>query len=261
MAKICPLFSSSSGNSTYIGSASGGLLVDVGCSFKALKDSLNMAGSDIEEIKAVFITHEHTDHIKCLNTLLKKHKIPLVCSSGTFGALSASDKFPKDTEVIIADKKLEIADILVDRFPTSHDAADSSGYTFLLPTGEKIGVCTDLGIVTDEVRTALTGCNTLLFESNHDVEMLRKGPYTPELKLRILSEKGHLSNNSCANELKGFLKSGTTRFILGHLSKHNNLPMLALSAARSALMDIGAAENRDYLISVAKPTGNEVTYI
>lgn len=261
MAKICPLFSSSNGNSTYIGSASGGFLVDVGCSFKALKEALCLAGTGIDEIKAVFITHEHTDHIKCLNTLLKNHKIPLICSNGTLNALSASDKFPKNTEIIIAENNLEIANVRVNRFPTSHDAADSSGYTFLLPTGEKIGVCTDLGVVTDEVRSALIGCNTLLFESNHDIEMLRKGPYPPELKLRILSEKGHLSNSSCANELKGFLKNGTTRFILGHLSKHNNLPMLALSAARSALMDIGAVENRDYLLYVAKPSGNEVTYI
>ena len=261
MAKLCPLFSSSSGNSTYIGCSSGGVLVDVGCSFKALKESLLSVGSDIEEIKAVFITHEHTDHIKCLNTLLKNRKIPLVCSAGTLNALSASDKFPKNTEIIVANKDLEIADILVSRFATSHDADDSSGYTFVLPTGEKIGVCTDLGIVTDEVRSALMGSTAILFESNHDVEMLRRGPYPPELKLRIMSDNGHLSNNACATELKTFLKGGTTRFILGHLSQHNNLPTLALTAARSALMDIGAAENRDYLLTVAKPTSNQVTYL
>lgn len=261
MAKICPLFSSSNANSTYIGCSSGGILIDAGSSFKALKEALINIGSDIESIKAIFITHEHSDHIKCISTLLKNLKIPLVCSEGTMSALKTAGKIPDGTEIIHNEKEIFIDDIKANRFSTSHDATESSGYTFTLPTGEKVGICTDLGVVTDEVRNALTGVNTLLFESNHDVEMLRRGPYPPELKLRILSDKGHLSNSTCATELKYFLKNGTTRFILGHLSQHNNLPTIALSTARAALMDIGAVENRDYLLTVAKPANNEVIYI
>lgn len=261
MAKICPLFSSSNGNSTYISASSGGILVDVGCSFKALKESILAAGGDIGTIKAVFITHEHTDHIKCLATLLKNLKIPLICSAGTYNALKDSLKIPEDIEIICDKKEIVIDDIKAERFKTSHDANESSGFTFTLPTGEKVGICTDLGVVTDEVRNALAGVNTILFESNHDIEMLRKGPYPPELKLRIMSDKGHLSNSACATELKYFLKNGTTRFILGHLSQHNNLPTIAQSTARASLMDIGAVENRDYLLTVAKPSSNEVIYI
>jgi phosphoribosyl 1,2-cyclic phosphodiesterase len=217
-------------------------------------------GDDIQNVKAIFVTHEHTDHIKCISTLLKNLKIPLVCSEGTLNALALADKIPKGTEVI-TENGFFVADIKATRFSTSHDSLESSGYTFCLPTGEKVGICTDLGIVTDEVRNALTGVNTLLFESNHDIEMLRRGPYPPELKLRIMSDKGHLSNNACATELKHFLKNGTTRFILGHLSQHNNLPALAQSSARAALMDIGAVENRDYRLNIAKPSSNEVIYI
>ena len=261
MAKICPLFSGSKANSTYIECSSGGILVDAGSSFKALKESLINIGGEINNIKAIFVTHEHTDHIKCLSTLLKSLKIPLICSKGTLNELIAAGKVPDGIETICDKKEIFIDDIKATRFSTSHDASESSGYTFTLPTGEKVGICTDLGIVTDEVRSSLTGVNTLLFESNHDVEMLRRGPYTPELKLRILSDKGHLSNNACAAELKYFIKNGTTRFILGHLSQQNNLPTLAQSATRAALMDIGAIENRDYLLSIAKPSDNEVIYI
>jgi len=261
MAKICPLFSSSNANSTYIGCSSGGILIDAGSSFKALKEALINIGSDIESVKAIFITHEHTDHIKCLSTLLKNLKIPLICSKGTLNALRIAGKIPDNTEILSNEKEIFINDIKANRFSTSHDASESSGYVFTLPTGEKIGICTDLGVVTDEVRCSLTGVNTLLFESNHDIEMLRRGPYPPELKLRIMSDKGHLSNSTCATELKHFIKTGTTRFILGHLSQHNNLPTLALSTARAALMDVGAVENRDYLITVAKPCSNEVIYI
>lgn len=261
MSKFCPLYSSSSGNSTYIGSSYGSILVDAGASLKGITEALNRAGSSIDEIKAIAVTHEHTDHIKSLSTLLKKHKIPLIASKETAKALKSIGKIPDGTEIIFADSDIEISGISVHRFATSHDCVGSSGYTFTLPDGVKLGVCTDLGVITDEVRQALMGCTALLIESNHDIEMLRRGPYPPELKLRIMSDKGHLSNNACAVELAEFLKGGTTRFILGHLSQHNNLPLVALSAARAALTDADAEENKDYLLSVAKPQNNEVIYL
>ncbi len=261
MSKFCPLYSSSSGNSTYIGSSDGAILVDAGASLKGITEALSNVGGSIDEIKAIAVTHEHTDHIKCLSTLLKRHKIPLIASKGTAEALKGMGKIPDGTEIIIADGDIEISGITVRRFATSHDCVGSSGYTFTLSDGLKVGVCTDLGVMTDEVRQALIGCTALLIESNHDIEMLRKGPYPPELKLRIMSEKGHLSNNACAVELADFLKNGTTRFILGHLSQHNNLPTVALSAARAALTDVGAEENKDYLLSAAKPQNNGVIYL
>ena len=130
-----------------------------------------------------------------------------------------------------------------------------------MPDGKKISVCTDLGVVTDGVRSAIKGSDAILIESNHDVEMLNRGPYPPELKMRILSDHGHISNNACDAELVRLLNSGTKRFILGHLSQKNNTPLLALSSAEAALADEGAKNGRDYLLSVAAPTGNRVTVV
>ena len=115
--------------------------------------------------------------------------------------------------------------------------------------------------MTDTVQQAIIGSDLVLLESNHDIEMLKKGPYPPQLKVRILSDKGHLSNNICAAELKTLLQNGTKRFILGHLSQHNNTPLLAKSCATAALMDLGAKIDKDYLLYVATPNNNGVSII
>lgn len=262
MARICPLFSGSTGNSTYISSASSGILIDAGASAKALLAAMENSGCNAEKIKAIAVTHEHTDHIKGLKVLLKKTKVPLIASAKTLKALNDADIIPADTLIIPTDgKPIEVGDMLLSSFPTSHDCEGSSGYTLTFPDSRKIAVCTDLGIVTDEVRSAISGSTAILLESNHDIRMLKNGPYPPQLKLRILSERGHLSNGSCAAELPSLLQSGTTRFILGHLSRHNNLPMLAISAARAALSDTGAKDGSDYLLTAAAPENNGVTVI
>lgn len=261
MARICPLFSGSGGNSTYIYSDGCGILIDAGASFKALSAALQNAGGEISKLKAVAVTHEHSDHISGLKTLLKKTGIPLMASQKTLEKLISMNIVPPETETVVIDGEREVGDMVIGRFDTMHDCAGSSGYTVRLKDGRKIAVCTDLGKVTDTVREALKGSRALLFESNHDIRMLQNGPYTASLKLRILSDNGHLSNSACACELPELLKSGTTSIILGHISKNNNLPMLAVSAARACLADIGAVENEDYVLSAAKPAGNEVTVI
>ncbi|MGN1320894.1 MAG: MBL fold metallo-hydrolase, partial [Acutalibacteraceae bacterium] len=135
----------------------------------------------------------------------------------------------------------------------------SGGYVITLPDGRRVAVCTDLGIMTDSVRNSLCGCSAVLIESNHDVEMLKRGPYPANLKLRIMSELGHLSNNACAAELPALLKSGTTRIVLGHLSQQNNTAFLAQSAARATLVSIGAKDGHDYILQIAKPKTVGVT--
>ena len=262
MSKICPLFSGSTGNSTYISYQDNGILIDVGMSCKGVLEALKNAGGSIEEIKAIAITHEHTDHIKGLKTLLKKSKASLLASKQTLETLIAMDIVPADTQTIVLDENGYSANgILINRFTTSHDCEGSSGYNVILPDGKKLSVCTDLGVVTDEVRTAISGSDVVLLESNHDIEMLKRGPYPPDLKARILSEKGHISNNACASELPFLLNNGTKRFILGHLSQHNNTPMLAKSCAEAALMDLSAVNGKDYILTVAKPNNNGVTVI
>lgn len=262
MSKICPLYSGSTGNSTYISTKDGSILVDAGASFKGITEKLKFADAEPTEIMAVAVTHEHSDHIKGLKTFLNKTSACLIASAQTVESLAQNNLIPTKTQVIIIGQNpITVGGIEISRFATSHDCAGSSGYTFLLPDCKKIAVCTDLGIVTDTVRNAISGSDLVLIESNHDVEMLKNGPYPPFLKARILSDQGHISNGICATELKTLLQNGTKRFILGHLSQHNNSPLLAKSCATAALMDLGAQIDRDYLLTVAKPNGNSVSVI
>ena len=259
MSRICPLYSGSTGNSTYIGTQNGGILVDAGASMKVLCAAIEKAGGDYKEIKAIAVTHEHTDHIKGLRVFLSKTDAKLIASEKTLDTLISMNIVPENTQTIAIDNKaIDIDGILVNRFATSHDCDGSSGYSFILPDSKKVTVCTDLGTVTDEVRGAINGSDVLLFESNHDIDMLKRGPYPPLLKVRIMSDKGHISNVSCAAELPKFLKSGTLRFILGHLSQKNNTSVLAKSCAEAALMDIGAQNGKDYILNVANVTDNGV---
>lgn len=262
MSRICPLFSGSSGNSTYIASPSGAVLVDAGVSLKRLSAAITNAGGKIEEIAAVLVTHEHIDHIKGLKALLNSTHAAVIASCETLEALISANIIPAHTETRVIDSStLEIHGIEISRFATSHDCAGSSGYTFLLPDNRKISVCTDLGVVTDTVRKAISGSDAVLLESNHDIDMLKTGPYPNVLKMRIMSDTGHISNNACAAELPNLLKNGTKRFILGHLSQKNNTPLLALSCAEAALIDTGAMNGRDYILTVAAPSDNRVTVV
>lgn len=262
MSRICPLYSSSNGNSIYISCPTGDILIDAGASMKGICGAIERAGGDYREIKAVAVTHTHSDHTKGLKTFLNRTDAVLIATEETVEALRQEDKIPAGTRVHIAGKNgIDLCGIELSRFDTSHDCRGSCGYTALLPDGKKISVCTDLGVVTDSVREAITGSDVILLESNHDIDMLKNGPYPIQLKARILSDMGHISNISCAAELKGLLQNGTQKFILGHLSQHNNTPLLAKCCAEAALMDIGAKNGKDYKLTVAAPKENGVTVI
>ncbi len=257
MARFLPLFSSSSANSCFVGAGNSGVLVDAGASGIQTINALAAKGIAPTDIKAIFVTHEHSDHIKGLSALIKYTKSPVIASAETLLAIEKHCNLPKYTVLTEINNEIAVEDMCVTRFATSHDCAGSSGYFFNMPDDSKISVCTDLGIVTDTVRQALIGSSLVYIESNHDIKMLKSGPYPPELKLRILSDKGHLSNISCAAELPRLLENGTTRFILAHLSQHNNLPKLAENAAVASLGDIGAKRNVDYILSAAKVSGGD----
>lgn len=252
MARFCPLYSSSSGNCTYIGSSSGGILIDIGISAKRTFGSLWDLGVDVESIAAVFITHEHSDHVSGLRVFASKYNKPVYATPGTLSALEKAGilngKFEAEP---VSERGIEAGGMLVKPFKTSHDSRESCGYTIAMPDGKKIAVATDLGVMTEEVFYSIQGCDLVMLESNHDIDMLKNGEYPFFLKERILSDKGHLSNEICAQTAVRLLEKGTTRLVLGHLSKQNNLPRLAFDATFSALSSIGAKKDSDYLLNVA----------
>ncbi len=262
MAKIYPMFSSSKGNSTYIGNASGGVLVDAGVSYKKIFEALCREEIPLSNIKAVLVTHEHNDHIKGLKVLLKKTGALLLASRETVYALEFAGIIDDNTNRVYIDEQIdyEIGEFKINRFATSHDCMGSSGYTVRLSDQQTVAVCTDLGIVTEEVEKALLGADVVMLESNHDPVMLRLGPYTPELKIRVSGDKGHLSNAVSADLLAKLYKGGTRRFILAHLSENNNTPEKAESSARASLFDAGAKSD-DYILYIAPPEkGRVITF-
>lgn len=251
MYKFCTLFSGSSGNSTYIGTDNEGILIDIGKNAKQTAMSLSVLGLSPNCVKAVFITHEHSDHIAGLRVFCNKHKIPVYATLGTLQALEDAGHLKGDFPIFQITDYADIGDFHVQCFNTLHDSVDSCGYTIELPNGIKTAVATDLGIVTDEVEDALEGCKTLLLESNHDINMLQTGPYPYYLKRRILSENGHLCNDDAAATVLKLVKTGTENIMLGHLSSENNYPDLAFQTTKSVMDAAGALLDKDYTLAVA----------
>ncbi len=252
MARFCPLFSGSSGNCTYIGTSSGGILVDVGVSAKRIECALREREIAPESIEAIFVTHEHSDHIAGLRVLVKRYGYKVVASAGTLDALYDAQVITDGNRAqVMPEEGVEAAGMRVTAFHTSHDSRESLG--FRVHTGDErtLAVTTDTGCMTDTIRGALKGCDLVLLESNHDVKMLENGPYPYYLKRRILADTGHLSNECCAAELTALAQSGTTRFYLGHLSKENNFPELAQRTSLTALNASGLQEGKDFTLCVA----------
>ncbi len=250
MARVYPLFSSSKGNATFIGNPTSGILIDAGVSCKRLSEGLEICGINANAVKAIFITHEHSDHVSGLNIYTQKHKIPVYAQAKTLNSLIKSNKISAytKTEVITSDG-LEINDMYIKCFSTPHDTEQSCGYRINTNDERVITVCTDLGNITPEVESNLFGSDLVLLESNYDEKMLKSGRYPYYLKKRILSDHGHLANNICAGMVKRLLQNGTTRVILGHLSQENNTPLVAEKTVLNELNDF--SRNKDYILSVA----------
>lgn len=251
MARIYPLFSSSSGNSCFIGDQSGGILIDAGTSCRRLTAALRLSGIYPEAVRAIFVTHDHSDHIGALRVFTKCRPVPVYGSKGTLTYLENSGNISPCSETAVIDENgAEAAGYFVRAFHTPHDAIESVCYKITAPDGKTCCVCTDLGYVPDEISRELHGSDLVLLESNYDESMLRNGPYPYQLKQRIASKLGHLSNSDSAREVRKLIESGTRQIILGHLSQHNNTP----AVAEAALMrELGKdfMRNRDYVLTVA----------
>ncbi len=248
--RVVSLYSGSSGNSTLVQTSRGALLIDAGKSARALTAALKQAGSDAESIDAVFVTHEHTDHISALEMFLKKRALPVHITAASAARLHIDPSSRLFAAVhphtpIFTER---VADMTVSAFPLSHDSAMCVGYRVETDDGFALGVATDTGYVTDEMLSSLTGCHAVIIESNHNIDMLRVGPYPAELKRRIMSRQGHLSNDDCAALAHRLAETGTRGFMLAHISRDNNRPDCALSSVNAALSDFSNVK-----LCVAKP--------
>lgn len=251
---VATLFSSSKGNCTYIHSENTGILIDAGRSLGAVKKALCLLGSQIENISAVVVTHEHSDHVNALSALMCKHGIPVHMTNGTADAFEQSCKSSFSLiERHESEYEIEVGDIRIASFRTPHDSADSVGY-IVSTADDTVGYATDMGIPTKEVFDRLIGCSKVVVESNYDEKMLRDGPYPYFLKKRILSNRGHLSNENCALLVSKLAKSGVKGFMLAHLSETNNLPELALGASCNALCECGKTDVKIIVADAHCPT-------
>ncbi len=242
MAELCPLGSGSSGNSTLVRSNGTSILVDAGLSCKAICTALEQIGSHYEELDAILLTHEHSDHIKALPVLLKKLTCPLYGTEPVLDYISKTLKIPVHIPMIpIPDSAFAIHDLEVRAFSTPHDSVGSVGYQFY-DGSKRFAVATDLGHMTDSIMEQLLPCKAVLLESNYDEGMLMVSDYPYALKRRIASSKGHLSNIDCASAAVTLAQNGVEHLILGHLSQNNNLPELAYSATRTALDHAGYSD-------------------
>lgn len=234
--QFCSLASGSNGNCHYIGNSNYGLLIDAGLSGKYIRNALENIQIPLERIQGILVTHEHIDHIKGVNVLSKKLNIPVYATALTLEAIEAKLKAPLKHKVVIEKScQMQIGPFEVYAQPISHDAVDPVGYV-IGHDAHKIAVVTDLGYVPLDMLNQLECCDVVLMETNHDEEMLKMGSYPFYLKKRILSNIGHLSNESAAEAIVHLAKKGRAKqILLGHLSKENNFPELAYETVKAAL--------------------------
>lgn len=251
--RFCPIFSGSSGNATYYGAGEVNLLVDAGLPGKHITAGLETIGVDPHSLDAILITHEHTDHIAGAGVLARRYSLPVYATTPTWAAMEhkIGAIAPKLIREITPGTDFYIGHVGITPLSIPHDAACPVGY-HLSSYGRNAAVLTDLGYMPAQVLDAASNCEVLLLESNYDVEMLRRGPYPYNLKQRILSRKGHLSNDMCAKTLVELLDRGVRNTYLGHISTDNNSPSLALQTVRSAMTQAGAKEGRDFAVAMAQ---------
>ncbi|MBV8208294.1 MAG: MBL fold metallo-hydrolase [Acidobacteria bacterium] len=254
------LASGSKGNCTVVGTERTRLLVDCGLSCRETFRRMRQMGEQPESLSAIVVSHEHSDHVQGVLVTAKKLRIPMYMTAATRAAWRRQVRaerleVPPDMrhESFEAGASFQIGDIAVSSFTIPHDAADPVGFTFRAE-GVKMGIVTDLGYMPASVRHHVRGCDVLMIESNHDLEMLRTGPYPWAVKQRVMSRVGHLSNDSLAEFLAGEYDGGAALVILAHLSEQNNHPELARRSAETALGPRQTLmQNRLMLASQAQP--------
>ena len=241
--------SGSSGNATYVGSDSTHILIDSGVSRKRIIEGLNKLGLSLDDITAVLVSHEHTDHVSSLRTLERTRQIPVFTTKGTADVLAAGSCLDGNTDIlniVSSDVPFSVGDIKITAIRTNHDAREPVCFR-LSHNGKHCAVVTDLGVYDQDLVSKMQGLSAILIEANHDRRMLEAGPYPYPLKLRIAGDKGHLSNESSGKLLSLLLNDDLQHIALGHISQKNNSKELAWLTVVTEI-----SENTQYHVSDLK---------
>ncbi|MBN2879251.1 MAG: MBL fold metallo-hydrolase [Clostridia bacterium] len=253
---FCPLYSSSSGNATFIATKSTAILVDAGVNALRIETALAEIGASFSDIKAVIITHEHIDHIRGIGVIARRHGIPIIANHGTWEAIIEQGKageVPFEKRIYFEhNTTFYVGDIAITPFETHHDANSSVGYC-IEHGSSKISIISDTGTVSKAMKSHIAGSDILMIEFNYDEHMLKNGGYPAFLKKRILSAKGHLSNDDAAEVVAFAAHQGCRKFVLSHLSKENNTPEAAYDAAFQGLRECSELREESVEILVARP--------
>jgi phosphoribosyl 1,2-cyclic phosphodiesterase len=250
--KFCALSSGSSGNCLFLSTGKTTVLVDAGLSGKRVEQLLGQINESPRSVTAILVTHDHIDHTSGVGILSRRFDLPIFANPLTWQVMEGNigNIAPKNIREFHTGVEFNIEDLCIKPYPISHDAADPVGFTFY--TGRvKIAVANDLGCVTPSVEEEIKGSSFVMLESNHDTEMLKVGSYPWHLKRRIAGEKGHLSNEDAGAALLRLADQNTKAVLLGHLSKENNYPLLALETVKGMLKQQGIEVGKEVNIDLS----------
>lgn len=244
MFKFCSLYSGSSGNSLLIQTENTKILIDAGESAKKIIDALSSIDVNPNDLNAILVTHEHSDHIKGLGTLSKKYNIPVYANQKTWDAMPEQNSkvVENNKKYFNSSENFEIGDLKIHPFKIPHDAANPCGFNFF-HENKKMSVATDIGHMTSDIIHTLEDSTFLLLESNYDPNVLKCSKYPYLLKERIAGPNGHLPNGEAGKTISYLLNSGLKKVMLGHLSKENNFPELAYKTVMDELIENKYNEN------------------
>ena len=262
MLKFISFGSGSSGNCYYLYTEKEGLVIDIGVGLRTLKKQFRDFGLSLSSVHYVLITHDHADHIKSVGSISHECHLPIYATKNVHEGIErnfcVTRKLPSEMKrYVVAGESMQLGDFHVTPFYVPHDATENVGYQ-IVAEGVTFCIITDAGCITDEMRTFISRADYLVIEANHDIEMLRQGPYPQHLKERIQSKTGHLCNRECGVAIAENMKEGLKHVWLCHLSEENNHPELARKTVESVLREYGIIAGKDFILEVLKrktPTG------